>query len=115
MVDGCQAGWICSTYESVVKWLDPPCIALIIITREECDELRPILARQHQNEVFAERAKQIEIAGIIKAREKEGIVLSIHCNEILQISLMSIVLVAYEFDRMSQSIVFYSLINSCDD
>ena len=40
--------------------------------REECDELRPILARQHQNEVFAERAKQIEIAGIIKEREKEG-------------------------------------------
>jgi len=39
--------------------------------REECDELRPILARQHQNEVFAERAKQIEIAGIIKEREKE--------------------------------------------
>jgi hypothetical protein len=43
-----------------------------ISLREECDELRPILARQHQNEVFAERAKQIEIAGIIKEREKEG-------------------------------------------
>ena len=39
--------------------------------REECDELRPILARDHQNEVFAERAKQTEIAGIIKSREKE--------------------------------------------
>ena len=40
--------------------------------REECDELRPILARKHQNEVFEERAKQIEISSIIKNREKEG-------------------------------------------
>lgn len=39
--------------------------------REECDELRPILARKHQNEVFEERAKQIEISSIIKNREKE--------------------------------------------
>ena len=40
--------------------------------REECDELRPILARKHQNEVFEERAKQIEISNMIKSREKEG-------------------------------------------
>lgn len=39
--------------------------------REECDELRPILARKHQNEVFEERAKQIEISNMIKSREKE--------------------------------------------
>ena len=39
--------------------------------REECDELRPILARKHQNEVFSERAKQIEIGNLTRDREKE--------------------------------------------